>query len=278
MQDHDIHIITLDTVEGCRDHERLQNLVWGHDPPEAVPTHALIAMARHGGVVLGAYARSQMVGLLLSVPALHGGSLVHLSHVLGTHPAWRGHGIGEALKWRQRELVLAQGIATIIWTFDPLEAVNARLNLTRLGGIVRAYTRDYYGAMQDALNRGIPSDRFTVEWRLDAPPVLARAGDHTPPMPRPPSVDGPLALGSEADASGARRPTPFAAPDEPAALVEIPVQMQQLKRQAPELALAWRMATREAFERLFAAGYTATSVVRDDDRVFYYLTRETRDE
>jgi predicted GNAT superfamily acetyltransferase len=271
MHDSAIRIVTIDTVEGCRDHERLQNLIWGHDPPDAVPTHALVALGRHGGVVLGAYAGTELVGLLLSMLALHEGRLVHLSHLLGTHPTWRGRGIGEALKWRQRELVLEQGLTTtVIWTYDPLEAVNARLNLTRLGGIVRSYARDYYGAMQDALNRGIPSDRFTVEWHLDAPTVQERAAGHPP---APPDAAVPQALGSQSDAQGIRRPMAFAAAA-PAVLVEIPAAMQALKRQAPDLALAWRLATRDAFERLFAAGYVATSVVRDGERVFYYLQHE----
>src|SRR5579884_3469728 len=175
MQPDGIRIESIETFEGFRAHRDLQTLIWAHDPPEAVPTEFLIALARHGGVVLGAYADSAMVGILLSVPALQEGRLVHLSHMLGIHPGWRGHGIGEAMKWRQRELVLAQGIDTITWTFDPLEAVNARLNLSRLGGVVRRYGRDYYGAMEDALNRGVPSDRMIVDWRLKAPCVCARA-------------------------------------------------------------------------------------------------------
>ena len=269
MQPDGIRIESIDTFEGFRAHRDLQNLIWAHDPPEAVPMELLIALARHGGVVLGAYAGTAMVGLLLSVLALDGGRLVHHSHMLGTHPGWRGHGIGEAMKWRQRELVLAQGIDTITWTFDPLEAVNARLNLSRLGGIVRQYGRDYYGAMEDALNRGVPSDRMIVEWSLDAPRVRERAQGQRSEPP----ADAAVALAAEEPARGLPRPRAFVAPTAGDALVEIPLRAQEIKRRDFDLALRWRFAVREALESLFAAGYSATGVARRDDRAFYYLER-----
>lgn len=272
MHAQEFRIEVVDTIEGCRQHQQLQDLVWsGGDP---VPAEFMIALARNGGLVLGAYAGEAMVGLLLGVPALKDGTLAHLSHILGVHPAWRGHGIGEALKWRQRELVLAQGITRVTWTFSPLEAVNARLNIVRLGGIVRTYTRDYYGQMQDALNRGIPTDRFTLEWLLDAPRVVQRASGRRPPDP----PEAPIALGAVLSAAGQREPAGFVEPAGPAALVEIPSTIQELRRQSLDLALAWRLATRDAFERLFAAGYVATHVLRRDERTFYYLEQNSHED
>jgi predicted GNAT superfamily acetyltransferase len=262
-----IRIETIDTIDGCAEHVRLQRTIWGQDPPDSVPEHLLIAAARHGGLVLGAYAGDQMVGLLMSMPALHEGRLVHLSHMLGTHPDWRGHGVGAALKWRQRELVLAQGIDLVTWTYDPLEAINARLNLSQLGGTTREYVRDYYGAMDDALNRGVPSDRFVVLWRLNAPRVHERAAGSAP---EPDSGDAPLALAAII-VRGLPRPGDFSPPAGPTALIEIPGNIQQIKREQPDLALEWRLATRAAFERLFAAGYVATNLVRRDGRAFYYV-------
>lgn len=273
MQKDGIRIETIETIEGFREHQRLQNLIWAHDPPESVPMELLIALAHHGGVALGAYAGTTMVSILLSVPALHQGHPAHLSHLLGTHPGWRGQGIGEAMKWRQRELVLAMGIDTIIWTFDPLEAINARLNLARLGGIVRGYERDYYGAMEDSLNRGLPSDRMIVEWRLNAPRVQERLRGDTPAAP----ADTPIALTAEETLVEAPRPGAFVEPSGGAALVEIPARIQDIRRRNLDLALAWRMAVRDALERLFAAGYTATDVIRRDGRIFYYVERSAHE-
>jgi predicted GNAT superfamily acetyltransferase len=42
--------------------------------------------------------------------------------MLGIHPRLQGGGIGAALKWRQRERALEQGLDLMTWTFDPLEA------------------------------------------------------------------------------------------------------------------------------------------------------------
>ena len=84
----------------------------------------------------------------------------------GVLAAYRDRGVGRQLKLHQREEALGRGIRLIEWTFDPLEARNAYINLNRLGCIARRYDRDHYGAMEDELNRGLPSDRFEAEWWL----------------------------------------------------------------------------------------------------------------
>lgn len=268
-RDEEIRIRSIAAPEDVHAHVALQNLVWGHGPSEDVPAHLLIATARNGGVVLGAYAGATLVGCLFGIPALHNGRLCHLSHLLAVHPEWRGRGIGAALKWRQREIVLAQGITTVTWTFHPLGASNAWLNLTRLGGVVREYVREYYGVMDDALNRGIPSDRFVLEWQLDAPAVRDRAEGRIPTYPD----DVPIVLGSEQGVDGLPYPHAFTRPTTPSALVEIPADSAGIRRRNPALDLSWRMLAREAFETLFALGYAATGVVRREERVFYYVER-----
>ncbi len=268
----DVRIAELRESSSFQQHVGLQDLVWGHEPAEAVPTHLLIASSRNGGVVLGAYDGDDMVGCLYGLPALHGGQLTHLSHLLAVHPDYRGRGIGEALKWRQRELVLAQGISTVTWTFDPLQAPNARLNLARLGGYSATYVRDYYGPMADSLNAGLPSDRLVLTWRLNDPAVAARArGDYRATTGR--IDDLPLVLGSEPIGNGQRAPVPQSDRLEamPTALVEIPADVPALKQHDAALALRWRLAVRAALEGLFAASYVASDVLRMDGRSFHYL-------
>ena len=262
-----LRIVSLDTIDGCRDHIRLQGSIWGEVYGEVVPVHLLIAIARSGGVVLGAYAGDEIVGLLLSTLALIDGRAGHLSHMLGVRLDWRGRGVGERLKWRQRELVIAQGFDTIVWTYDPLESANARLNLTHLGGIVHTYTRDYYGAMGDALNRGVPSDRFTVEWHLNSERVRNRAAIGAPPIMQA----APIALAAGPAADGLAQPGEFMPPAAGPVLVEIPPSIQEIKRHGLDCALAWRLATRAAFEQLFSAGFRAVDVVRRDASFYYYF-------
>ena len=45
------------------------------------------------------------------------------------------------------------------------------------------------------------------------------------------------------------------------ALVEIPPDFLAMKREAPKLALAWRMHTREIFKRLFERGYIVVDFI-----------------
>ena len=51
-------------------------------------------------------------------------------------PEARGTGIGRAIKLHQREWAAANGIATIVWTFDPLVRRNAWFNIAVLGADV----------------------------------------------------------------------------------------------------------------------------------------------
>jgi len=72
------------------------------------------------------------------------------------------------LKLFQRDAVRAIGVGTMYWTFDPLVARNARLNLVTLGASVAEYVTDMYGAnTSSALHQGLGTDRFIAAWQLD---------------------------------------------------------------------------------------------------------------
>jgi predicted GNAT superfamily acetyltransferase len=129
------------------------------------------------------------------------------------------------------------------WTFDPLESRNAYFNFHKLGTVCRSYRMDYYGPMQDALNRDLPSDRLIVEWHL-------RDGRPRPDGTGPGQTilrDGGEGPELRLDAMGGGGPL----------AIEIPADVQSMKREAPETALAWRLAVREAFTAALDAGYTA---------------------
>ena len=86
---------------------------------------------------------------------------------MGIEAAYRGRGVGTALKKAQREQALHRGIDLIKWTFDPLESRNAYLNLEKLGVIIREYRVNHYGFTSSHLQRGMESDRLIVEWWLN---------------------------------------------------------------------------------------------------------------
>ena len=65
----------------------------------------------------------------------------------------------------------------------------------------------------------------------------------------------------------------FVYPEAPSCLVEIPVDVNCLKSETPELALKWRLQTREIFEMAFATGYTAIDLLRREGRDYYLLQK-----
>src|SRR5690606_39041774 len=88
------------------------------------------------------------------------------SHMMGIHPEHQSQGIGRLLKNEQKRLALDMGYSLIVWTFDPLESRNAYLNTSILYGICDTYLENCYGKMEDGLNRGLPTDRLQIHWRI----------------------------------------------------------------------------------------------------------------
>ena len=279
-----IEIRPVKTQEEYHDVERLQREIWGAQDIEIIGFETLMTAHKNGGVMLGAFDivedREQMVGFVFGFVGLTAdGRVKHCSHVAGALPAYRDRGVGYALKLRQREIVLAQGIDLITWTFDPLESRNARFNFHKLGATCRVYLRNLYGAMRDAMNAGLPSDRFQVDWRIADPRVEARLWDErvdaTPPSPFSllmadgvptinPLVASESLLSSEEVGTLPER-----------LLVEIPSDFQSLKAADKDLALDWRLRTRNLFEETFAKGYVATDLLLDGGRSYYLLERES---
>ena len=68
------------------------------------------------------------------------------------------------LKLYQKEWALDHSFDLIAWTFDPVRSLNAYFNLAKLGAISRNILHNFYGTMEDLLNRGIPTHRLVAEW------------------------------------------------------------------------------------------------------------------
>jgi predicted GNAT superfamily acetyltransferase len=252
--------------------EELQRIVWPGSDLDVVPAHLLLTVAQNGGVVLVAAQGERIVGFVMGFLGTDEHSpnrvamarLKHCSHMLGVHPDYRGRGIGLALKRAQREAVVEQGIRLVTWTYDPLMSENAHLNIRRLGAVSRSYKREVYGAMRDALNQGLPSDRLQVDWWVTSNRVESRLEGARPPL----DLAHYLSAGAQRLNSAGLGDDGLARPGERAedpkqslALLEIPPDFLDLKRADLGLAAAWRSLTREIFEKAFAAGYVATDFV-----------------
>jgi predicted GNAT superfamily acetyltransferase len=261
--------------------EKLIDEIWGGGAADAIPAHLLITFAHNGGLVFGAYEGEQMVGLALGFPGLHetpqGVLVKHCSHQMGVHPEHRGKGIGFALKKAQWQMVRKQGIDLMTWTYDPLLSRNAYLNIGQLGAICQTYTREYYGEMVDALNAGLASDRFEVEWWLNTPRVEKRLDTTNYVRIRLDEYQKANAQQlyiPETDAASGllKPPETYAMPEKKLLLMPIPSDFQTMRSGAPTLARDWRFFTRKVFETAFAASYIVTDFVYEKGKSYYVLT------
>lgn len=251
----------------------IQQACWQLAPGEGLYPPLMSTASRSGGTVLGAFDGEQMIAFLFGFLGLHAGQRLKLcSQTMGVLPAYRNRGVAAALKWAQRARMLALGIDLITWTYDPLEAANARLNLHTLGAMARTYQRNLYGEGPGVLNQGLPSDRFLVEWWLREPAVVARAAANAVPAG---ALVGPLLNLCQGEGSQRRITALHLEETAPVVHAEIPTDFQDLKRADMVLAAAWRTQMRQVFETCFARGYQAVDVLKITQagrpRVFYTL-------
>ena len=114
----------------------VQQQVWGFTQGEGLYPPMLKTAAENGGTIIGAFDGAKMIGFLFGFIGLHTDRRIKLcSQTMGILPEYRNKGVAATLKWAQRERVLANEIDLITWTYDPLEAPNARLNVHTLGGV-----------------------------------------------------------------------------------------------------------------------------------------------
>jgi predicted GNAT superfamily acetyltransferase len=253
----------------------IQDEVWSGDV--AVPPQLMLAIVHNGGFVALGYVDGdeRPAGFVFGFLGIYDFHFRHHSHMLAIRREHRGSGLALALKEAQRDHCLDQGIEIMAWTMDPLEALNARFNFGKLGTYAREYHRDFYGAMPDKLNAGLPSDRFYVEWPIgmDRTYKRLRGEDRAPALDDAEHEGIRYLLHAERD-----RPTLQEPPNgESHLLVEIPGDFQGLKRQDASLALEWRIAARGAFEGAFGQGYAAVEFLRGKDgRGAYLLVPQPR--
>jgi predicted GNAT superfamily acetyltransferase len=259
------HLESLDDFEAC---VALQKAIWGADFDALVPTSLLQAAAHIGGLVIGAFAADALVGFVLGLTGVRDGEIVHWSHMLGVRREAREMGIGRQLKELQRSTLAARSITRVLWTFDPLQARNAHLNINRLGVRVTEYVVNMYGTTRSPLHFGIATDRLIVE--SCTAPTPRRIQVSSAILAKPLPVLTPLPRLGDCGLNG----------DLPNfALIEIPVDVQQVADESADAMNLWRVATREHLQWALRHGYLIAALHRDlaESRAFYLIARDARE-
>ncbi len=268
----DIRIRELDSFADYDACLELQRQTWGDDYADHVPATILQISRKVGGVAAGAFeAEGRMVGFVYGLTGIRDGQLAHWSHMLAVLPEYRDRGIGKRLKWFQRECLLRLGVRVMFWTYDPLVARNAHVNLNRLGATVDDYVVDLYGQTGSPLH-SFGTDRFVVRWTLDPQPEgrtdeelaelslrWSRANVLNP---------GGVELDSGAQGLAARLEV------EDALRVEVPEDVEALAARYKAEAQRWRRSTRLAFQACLAVGFQIRGLYQEaSGRCFYGLER-----
>ncbi|MGE5704066.1 MAG: GNAT family N-acetyltransferase [Clostridia bacterium] len=263
----DIEYRMITTAHDMHEIEELQRTVWGG--ATATPVPQLVASVQNGGVVIGAYINGKCAGFCFGFAGFKQGETYLLSHMLGILPEYRDLGLGKRLKLEQRNWALANGYSKMMWTYDPLEARNAYLNLCKLGGRVRTYIESYYGEMKDGINKGLPTDRFLLEWDLRSERASRAAeGDH---LMETKWREYPLLLDWEEVDSFPVPTVQHSLERTQGYLIPVPAAIHDLKREQSAVALQWRLALRELFQSAFANGYEAVGLLKSDEKVHFYV-------
>jgi predicted GNAT superfamily acetyltransferase len=202
--------------------------VWA-DGPEVVPFDLALAVQHVGGYSAVATLDGKIVGASFGFQGSldsHPGQRILHSHVTAaTIP-----GVGYALKQHQKQWAIENDIDAITWTFDPLVRRNSVFNFEKLGAVGIEYLPNFYGTMTDAINAGDDSDRLFVYWSM-----------------------------REDAATSA--PTAEANTEVSAILVELPEDIESLRKTNLAEAREWRARVREVLEPALAAGYRVTGIL-----------------
>ncbi|PYT00495.1 MAG: hypothetical protein DMF63_07980 [Acidobacteria bacterium] len=233
---------TLEELAAC---VALQREVFALPEIEISPVRHFVVTRNAGGFTLGAYAGSELVGFVLSVPAFLRGEKAFYSHMTAVRAMFQGSGVGARLKWAQRERALALGVKSIKWTFEPVKARNAYFNLEKLGAIVTEYEENFYGvdySTAPEFKIGLASDRLFAEWQLESAKVVALAnGDSV--------IDS-----TEAEQT-----------------IDVAPNWSELMNTDPSAALAEQLRIRGEFQSAFANKLIGRGFVRDPNSPRYLL-------
>ena len=273
-----VQIRPLTTKKEFHACERIQEQVWGN---VGVSGELLSVTQKYGGTVLGSIVDEKVVGFIYAFLARRKERLIHWSHLMAVEPKFRDLGLGFRMKLAHRKHALAAGISSICWTYDPLQSRNAALNIGRLGGRAEDFVPNCYGRFPSAIERGLESDRFVVNWHIRSARVARRLKGFRPDGRAVKSILRSARV-NETQLNSAGFPenrSLHLSLNRPALLFEIPKETDRMRAEALHLARRWRLESRKVLAHYFKLGYRVEDFVSpgqlSEGRCFYVLRRAT---
>ncbi|MHA2028680.1 MAG: GNAT family N-acetyltransferase [Candidatus Kariarchaeaceae archaeon] len=258
----------MDEIHGI---VNVQKNAWDMADLEVVATFEMKAVSSFGTVLIAVDSKDKVIGFIYGFPYFPD---KHYSHMMATLPEWQGKGVGFAMKKVHREIALQSEtqINSIVWTVDPLLTNNSYLNFAKLGGVCSTYYPNYYGDPEEVgIYKGIPTDRFLLEWHIRTDKVQRRMNnykldriDRETLLERSPVINKIVD-----DRFQALDDSVFAN----SFSVEVPGDYQDLKNKSLEIAIDWRMEFRRICQDNFDTGYEIIdfhTFQTDDNRRNYY--------
>jgi predicted GNAT superfamily acetyltransferase len=238
--------------------------LWPNDGEVALDHMKFIS--DHGGIILGAYRENQMVGYVYSFPGYQSNQVYLILQNIGVLPAYQHQKIGESLMQSVKEEAKSLGYKEIIWTYEPLESVNAYVYLHKMGAVSSEYLKNCYECDED----GLSVDRFLTRWDL------------TDPNQNPSNIPALLFEQSYKIQNNMNNRDPsqlelnFADLEKyPYTLIPVPSDVQSI-RSRTELH-RWRTFTRYLFFQLFKHGWEVFDLIKSQDAdssIHYYVARK----
>jgi predicted GNAT superfamily acetyltransferase len=240
-----VELEPLDSLEDADLILEVMTSTWG--VTAGLPREVIRALQESGNVPWGAFSSGRIVGFVLGWAGFDADGLHVHSHMLAVDREWQGKGAGFALKLAQRAVALDHDVHVARWTFDPMLTKNAYFNLAKLGAFADGFRANFYGAMDDELNRGERSDRLVIRWELSREPEPGPAAD-----------EGTVILDRDGPDDVPRPVVAIQADDAPAGplLVRIPEDYRTLRSADPDLADTWRDALAQTLGVLLGSGRT----------------------
>lgn len=244
-----------------RDVIKLQAAVGGLPPEDTMSPITLSAMTMDRprvGWVLGAYHGKKMISFLVALATAEPGAA--FGHMVGVLKGYQNSSVGRQILQRNFELFRRDGISRVYTTFEPLESRNAHIYINKMGGRGIVYKEAHY-YIDSGLHQGMPQDRLLVELDVNYDPASSGATDSLP-----------------GDLESYPIATAESMPEAQVVLMEIPADVQGLKKEDPAGALAWRMNTRAVFQeymnhRGMVAEAFFSGIIDGKRRSFYRLCK-----